>query len=76
MAQPPTPPKKDFDPVKGAFWLLLALVFGLLLNSIFLFVGCAVLRVDAVCDKTGANITTVGMEILTAVAILISIGKR
>lgn len=70
------PPRRPFDPIKGGWWLLVLVVLGLILNSTFLFVGCAILRVDAMCQKSGANIATMGMEVLTGVAILISVGKR
>jgi hypothetical protein len=70
MSQPP--PKPPFDPVWGAFVLLLALVLGVLANTLFLFLGCAVFHEPTICARTGGNLRDVALELITAVAVLIS----
>lgn len=70
MAEPA--PKPPFDPVWGAWVLLLVLVLALFANTAFLFLGCAVFKVQAVCEKTGANLRDVTLELITAIAVLVS----
>lgn len=65
MAQQP------WDPLKGAWWLLMALVIGLIANSLGLLVGCA-FGVQGLCDRNGDNLRQVALEVLTAIALLIS----
>jgi len=64
-----------FDPIKGAWWLLLVFVLTLAANSVMLFMGCAWMGVAAVCDK-GEGLKQLGLEMLTAIAVLIAAGKR
>ena len=68
-------PPPEFDPVRGAWLLLLALVLTVALNTAFLFVGCAVLAVQAMCEKTGESLRDVTLEIITAIAVLIGTRK-
>ena len=69
MAQ--RPPKPPFDPIFGAWILLLAMVVGLIGNSLGLLVGCA-FGVQGLCDRNGDNLRQVALEVLTAIALLIS----
>lgn len=64
--------KPPFDPVQGAFWLILALIVTLAANTAFLFVGCAVLSVQSMCERTGNNLRDVALELITAIAVLLS----
>jgi hypothetical protein len=66
------PPKPPWDPVFGAWILLVMLVLGVLANSAFLFVGCAVFHEPTICARTGGNLRDVTLELITAVAVLIS----
>lgn len=68
----PRPPRPPFDPVFGAWLLILALILTLAANSAFLFVGCAVLQVQSMCEKTGNNLRDVALELVTAIAVLLS----
>jgi hypothetical protein len=70
MAAPP--PKPPFDPVRGAFILLLALVLALFVNTAFNFVGCAVFHEPTICARTGGNLRDVALELITAIAVLVS----
>ena len=64
------PPK--FDPIWGAWVLLLALVGAVFMNTVFLFVGCAVFHEPTICARTGSNLRDVTLELITALAILVS----
>jgi hypothetical protein len=66
MARPP------FDPVRGAWILILALIATVAANTAFLFVGCAILQVQAMCERTGNKLRDVALELITAVAVLLS----
>lgn len=66
MAQQP------WDPVKGAWIVLMALVMGVILNTVMLFVGCAVFHEQSFCERSGNNLRDVTLEIITAVAVLVS----
>ena len=64
------------DPVRGAWILLLALIGGVVLNSAFLFIGCAILVVPQMCAHTGEGLRDVTLEIITAISVLIAAGKE
>jgi hypothetical protein len=66
------PPKPPWDPVWGAWILLLALVLGVILNTVFIFVGCAVFHEPTICARTGGNLRDVALELITAIAVLVS----
>jgi hypothetical protein len=66
MAKPP------FDPLWGAWVLLMALVVAVFANTVFIFVGCAVFHESAICARTGANLRDVTLELITAIAVLVS----
>jgi hypothetical protein len=65
-------PKQPWDPVFGAWILLVMLVLGVIANTVFLFVGCAVFHEPTICARTGGNLRDVTLELITAVAVLIS----
>jgi hypothetical protein len=67
--QPPRPP---FDPIHGAFVLLLAMTLGLIANSLMLQVGCAVFQVASMCERSTDNMKDVALELITAIALLVS----
>lgn len=50
----------------------MALVMGVILNTVLLFLGCAVLHEQSFCERTGNNLRDVTLEIITAVAVLVS----
>lgn len=52
--------------------LLLALILALFANTAFLFVGCAVFHEPTICARTGTNIRDVALELVTAIAVLVS----
>jgi hypothetical protein len=64
--------KPPIDPITGAWWLMLALIATVALNTVFLFVGCAILGVAAMCERTGNNLRDVTLELLAAIAILVT----
>jgi hypothetical protein len=66
MAEPP------FDPIKGAWILLLAVIGGLIADSLLLLYGCAVMQVAALCERNTDNLRQVSLEAMTAIALLIS----
>lgn len=69
--------KPPFDPIRGAWIILLALLGLLAFNTALVFVACSVLRSDVVCQRwTGENATSLGVEVLAAIAILIGAAKR
>jgi hypothetical protein len=68
-------PKPPFDPIWGAWVLLLALVVTVAANSAFLFVGCAVFQVQAMCERTGNNLKDITLELITAIAVLVSVRR-
>jgi hypothetical protein len=65
--------KPPFDPVYGAFLLLMVLVCSVLVGQVGVFAACAVL--DRMCDRPLGGLTQIGMEVLTAIAILIGLGR-
>jgi hypothetical protein len=65
--------KPPFDPVWGAFILLLVLVCSVLVGQVGVFAACAVL--DRMCDRPLGGLTQIGLEVLTAVAILLGLGR-
>jgi hypothetical protein len=66
------PPKPPFDPVRGAFVLLFAMTLGLIANSLMLQVGCAVFQVTSMCERSTDNMKDVALELITAIALLVS----
>ena len=64
-------PKPPWDPLKGAWILLLALVLGLIANSLGLQLGCA-FGVQAMCERNTDNLRQVALEVITAIALLVS----
>jgi hypothetical protein len=64
--------KPPFDPLWGAWVLLLALVSVVGINSGFLFVGCAVMHEPTICARTGSNLRDIALELVTAIAVLVS----
>lgn len=64
--------KPPFDPIYGAWILILALILTLAANTAFLFVGCAILSVQAMCERTGNNLKDVALELVAAIAVLLS----
>jgi hypothetical protein len=66
-----TPPKPPFDPVRGAFVLLMAMVLGLIANSLLLLAGC-MLGVQLMCERNTDNLRQVALEVITAIALLVS----
>jgi hypothetical protein len=64
-----------FDPVKGAWILLMALVGAVLLQQVFVFAGC-LWGVQVLCEREGGTLAGVSGEVLAAVALLIALGKR
>jgi hypothetical protein len=68
-------PGGPFDPVRGA-WLLLAMLVGaVLLQQVLVFAGC-MMGVEAMCTRSGENLVSITGEVLAAVAVLISLGRR
>lgn len=65
--------KPPFDPVWGAWVLLLVLVASVLVGQVGVFAACAVL--DRMCDRPLGGLTQIGLEVLTAVAILLGLGR-
>jgi hypothetical protein len=63
-----------FDPVKGAWVLLLLLIVAVLLQQVLVFVGC-LFGVQAMCTRTGENLSSVAGEVLASVALLIALGR-
>jgi hypothetical protein len=63
--------KPPWDPIFGAWVLLLTMVIGLIANSLGLLVGCA-LGVQALCQRDTDNLRQVALEVITAIALLIS----
>jgi hypothetical protein len=72
MGRPPKPP---FDPIWGAWVILLGLLGTIALQQLLIFAGC-LFGVQAMCTRTGETLTSVALEVLTAVAILLGIGKK
>ena len=68
--------KPPFDPIWGAWVLLLAIVAALFVNSCFIFVGCSVLRVPEACAFRGVQLTQLGTELIAAIAVLIAARKN
>lgn len=66
------PDRPPFDPVRGAWIVLLSLVGGLILNSAFLFVECGIFLITVSCERAGSNIKDVTLEVITATALLIT----
>ena len=54
---------------------MLVFVSMLALDSVLLFMGCIFMGVAAVCDK-GEGLRQLGLEMLTAIAVLIAAGKK
>jgi hypothetical protein len=67
--------KPPFDPIHGAWVLLMALVLTVAANSGFLFVGCAIFRVAEMCQRTGNNLKDITLELITAIAVLVSVRR-
>jgi hypothetical protein len=65
--------KPPFDPVWGAWVLLLVLVASVLVGQVGVFAACALL--DRMCDRPLGGLTQIGLEVLTAVAILLGLGR-
>jgi hypothetical protein len=68
-------PRPPFDPIRGAWILLLALIATVAANTAFLFVGCAILSVQAMCERTGNNLKDITLELITAIAVLVSVRR-
>jgi hypothetical protein len=68
-------PRPPFDSVRGAWILLLALIATVAANTAFLFVGCAILSVQAMCERTGNNLKDITLELITAIAVLVSVRR-
>jgi hypothetical protein len=64
-----------FDPVRGAWLLLATLVFAVLLQQVLVFAGC-MMGAQAMCTRSGENLVSITGEVLAAVAVLISLGRR
>jgi hypothetical protein len=75
VARAPRPPKPPFDPVWGAWIVLLLLVGAVLLQQVLVFVGC-LLGVQPMCTRRGENLSAVALEVLTAIAVLISARRQ
>lgn len=71
MADDPKPP---FDPVWGAWILILAMIFVVVLGQVLIFIGC-IAGAQTMCERNTGNLSQIAMEILTAVAILISVKR-
>jgi hypothetical protein len=67
--------KPPWDPVRGAWVLLMALVVTVAANSVFLFLGCAIFQVAAMCERTGNNLKDITLELITAIAVLVSVRR-
>jgi hypothetical protein len=65
------PPKPPWDPIRGAYVLLLAMVLGLIANSLLLLAGC-MLGVQPMCERNTDNLRQVALEVITAIALLVS----
>jgi hypothetical protein len=72
MKETPRPPKPPFDPLWGAWVLLLALVLGVIANAMLIFVGCAIFHEPTICARSGDNLRDVTLELITAIAVLVS----
>jgi hypothetical protein len=64
-----------FDPVRGAWLLLMALIGAVALQQVLVFAGC-ILGAQAMCTRTGENLSNIAVEVLASIAVLISLGKR
>jgi hypothetical protein len=71
MASEPKPP---FDPVWGAWILLLAMVIVVIVGQTYIFAGC-MLGATGMCTRPTENLSNIAMEILTAVAILVGVKR-
>jgi hypothetical protein len=63
-----------FDPIRGAWWLLVMLVTSILLQQLLVFAGCVV-GVQSMCTRSGETLAGVSGEVLAAVALLIALGR-
>lgn len=68
--------KPPFDPIFGGWVILMTIVLLVGMNSVFLFVGCAVWHVPEICTFRGERIANIGLELITAVAVLIAARKK
>jgi hypothetical protein len=64
-------PRPPFDPMRGAYVLLLAMVLGLIANSLLLLAGC-MLGIQSMCEHNTDNLRQVALEVITAIALLVS----
>lgn len=67
-AKPPRPP---FDPVRGAWILLMLMIVAVFANSVFIFIGCLE-HIEAACNRSGVQLRDLGTELIAAVAVLIA----
>lgn len=67
--------KPPFDPVWGAWILLLVIAAGVAVNSILIFVGCVLLGEATACARTGSQLRDITLELLTSLAILVSVRR-
>jgi hypothetical protein len=68
-------PKEPIDPVFMAFVLLLCLIGMVVLGQLLIFTGCLLGR-EQLCARSTENLTSVSVEVLAAVALLISLGRK
>jgi hypothetical protein len=64
---------EPFDPLKGAFILIAALICLVALTNLLIFAGC-VMKAETLCTRP-VNIGQVTLELITAIAVLIAARK-
>lgn len=62
---------EPWDPLKGAWILLLTMIGALFLLAVLQFVGCVFFHSEATCAK-GEGLRDLGMEVLAAVLVLLA----
>jgi hypothetical protein len=67
--------KDPFEPIWGAWVLLLCLIGMVVLGQLYIFLGCILGR-EQLCARSTENLTSVSVEVLAAVALLISLGRK
>jgi hypothetical protein len=67
--------KDPFEPIWGAWVLLLCLIGMVVLGQLYIFLGCILGR-EQLCARSTENLTSVSVEVLAAVAQLISLGRK
>ena len=64
-----------FDPVRGAWIILIMLIGAVIMQPVLVFAGC-MLGAQAMCTRSGENLVEITGEVLVAVALLIGLGRK